>query len=401
MTINELLNQLTSNNYLTDQALALPSINVLGSKPLSDLIANTAFYTNSVLKLTRSDHGNPIVNDTIVLKGTFDQTFLGQANPSSTVVFFIDGNNKPQLYQIVNLPPNWKFSSTFSKLAGTRIDNFKFDQPGFALASVDTEVFSVAPLVAGLNFVGGLLISSPPLSNVAWLWSVAELTLSGSVTLTDGTGGVPTMSLASPNVPTDIKVGTVTFAAGIAATSKPGVQDAGDAKVDLSLTAQLSVGSKSIPITATLPDDDEIINLSMGSTKQPLATLNDLAALANTTSLTNLIPSQFPLGNNLALVDLSLSIDPTSKTVFNLGFGVGLVNMEWTIVPPSVVIFNSIVFNFSVPFLSNPTLVLTINAAFTILGDGSRALLPASVEAADDSSGAGLALAASIDLSWT
>src|SRR5882724_1587241 len=120
MTINELLNLLTTNNYLTDQSLGLPSINVLGSKPISDLLANTAFYTNSVLKLTRSDHGNPIVNDTIVLKGTFDQTFLGEANPSSTVVFFIDAD-KPQLYQIVDLPPAWKFSNTFSGLAGTRI----------------------------------------------------------------------------------------------------------------------------------------------------------------------------------------------------------------------------------------------------------------------------------------
>src|SRR6185503_4077021 len=261
MTITDLLNQLTTNNYLTDQSLALPSINVLGSKPISDLLANTAFYTNSVLKLTRSEHGNPIVNDTIVLKGTFDQTFLGQANPSSTVVFFIDGNQKPQLYQIVDLPPAWKFSNAFSGLAGTRIDNFKFNQPAFALASVDTDLPAVAALVAGLNFVGGLLISSPPLSNVAWLWgSTTQLELSGGVTLPSGAGGVPTMSLAAPCVPTDIKVGTVTFAAGIDATSEPGDQEAGAAKVELTLTAQLSVGSKSIPITATLPDGDDIIN---------------------------------------------------------------------------------------------------------------------------------------------
>ena len=398
MTINELLTLLTTNNYLTDQSLGLPSINVLGSKPISDLLANTAFYTNSVLKLTRSDHGNPIVNDTIVLKGTFDQTFLGEANPSSTVVFFID-EDKPQLYQIVDLPPAWKFSNTFSGLAGTRIDNFKFNQPYFALASVDTDLLDAAPLVAGLNFVGGLLISSPPLSNVAWLWgSTTQLELSGGVTL-PGTGEVPTMSLAAPCVPTDIKVGTVTFAAGIEASSEPGDQEAGAAKVDLTLTAQLSVGSKSIPITATLPDGDDIINLAMGSTNQPLATLNDLAAIANTTSLTNLIPSQFPLGNNLALVSLSLSIDPVSKTVFNLGFGVGLVNVDWTIVPPNIVIFNSIVFNFSVPFLSQSVILLTINASFTILGDGQRALLPASVEAADDSAGAVIALSAQIDLS--
>jgi len=400
MTITDLLNQLTTNNYLTDQSLALPSINVLGSKPISDLLANTAFYTNSVLKLTRSEHGNPIVNDTIVLKGTFDQTFLGQANPSSTVVFFIDGNQKPQLYQIVDLPPAWKFSNAFSGLAGTRIDNFKFNQPAFALASVDTDLPAVAALVAGLNFVGGLLISSPPLSNVAWLWgSTTQLELSGGVTLPSGAGGVPTMSLAAPCVPTDIKVGTVTFAAGIDATSEPGDQEAGAAKVELTLTAQLSVGSKSIPITATLPDGDDIINLAMGSTSQPLATLNDLAAIANTTSLTNLIPSQFPLGNNLALVSLSLSIDPTSKTVFNLGFGVGLVNVDWTIVPPQIVVFNSIVFDFSVPFLTQSVIVLTINAAFTILSDSQQPLLPANVEAADDSSGAVIALSAQINLS--
>src|SRR5882724_835441 len=375
MTINELLNLLTTNNYLTDQSLTLPSINVIGSKPISDLLANTAFYTNSVLKLTRSEHGNPIVNDTIVLKGTFDQTFLGQANPSSTVVFFIDGNGKPQLYQIINLPANWKFSNTFSGLAGTRIDNFKFDQPAFALASVAADIIGVAPLVAGLNFVGSLLISSPPLANVAWLWgSTTKLEMSGGVTLDGGTGGVPTMSLDTPNVPTDIKVGAVTFAAGIAATSEPAGQEDATAKVELSLTAQLSVGSKSIPITATLPEGDENINLAMGSTSQPLATLNDLAALANTASLTNLIPPQFPLGDNLALVSLSLTINPTTRTVFNLGFGVGLVNMQWTIVPPSVVVFNSIVFNF-VPFLNQ----LAITARFTITGGGQQALLPASV----------------------
>jgi len=139
------------------------------------------------------------VNDTIVLNGTFDQSFLGQANPSSTVVFFIDENDKPQMYQIVNLPVAWKFSNTFSQLAGTRIDSFKFDQPAFALASVATDLPIIAPLVVGLNFVGRLLISSPPLSNVAWLWgATAELELSGSVTLASGTDGVPTMTLATP-----------------------------------------------------------------------------------------------------------------------------------------------------------------------------------------------------------
>lgn len=400
MTINELLNKLTQNHYLTDQALALPAINVLGSTELSNLLSNTAFYTNSTLKLTRTEQGNPIVNDTIVLKGTFDQSFLGQPSPSSTVVFFIDDSDKPQLYQVVNLPAGWKFSDTFSGLAGTRIDGLKFDQPTFALASVATDLLTLAPLVAGLNFVGGLLISSPPLVNVAWLWgSTTELELSGSVTLATGTGGVPTMSLATPAVPTDFKIGTVTFAAGVAATSEPGDQEAVAAKVDLSLIAQLSVGSKSIPIKATLPNGDDIISLAMGSTTQPLATLNDLAALANTTSLTNLIPSQFPLGDNLALVGLSLSIDPASKTIFNLGFGVGLVNMQWTIVPPRIVVFNSIEFDFNVPFLSQPTLVLTINSAFTILGDGQQALLPASVEAADDSTGAVIILSAQINLS--
>lgn len=399
MTINELLTTLTTNNYLTDQLLTLPSINVLGSPEISNLLSNTDFYSNSILKLTRSDHGNPIVNDTIVLKGTFDQSFLGQSNPSSTVVFFIDENNKPQMYQIVNLPAAWKFSNTFSKLAGTRIDSFKFDQPTFALASVTTDFHIVAPLVAGLNFVGELLISSQPLNNVAWLWdATTELELSGSVTLEDGTDGVPEMSLATPNVPTDIKIGAVTFAAGIAANTKPAVQQDGPAKVELLLTAQLSVGSKSIPITATLPEGDDIINLAMGSASQPLATLNDLAALANTASLTNLIPSQFPLGNNLALVSLSLSIDPSSETVFNLGFGVGLVNVQWTIVPPSIVVFNSIVFDFSVPFLTQSVIVLTINAAFTILSDTQQPLLPASVEAADDSSGAVIVLSAQINL---
>ena len=400
MTINDLLTKLTTNNYLTDQLLALPSINVLGSNQISNLLSNTTFYLNSILKLTRSDHGNPIVNDTIVLNGTFEQSFLGQANPSSTVVFFIDENDTPQMYQIVNLPVAWKFSNTFSKLAGTRIDSFKFDQPAFALASVATDLPVVAPLAAGLNFAGELLISSPPLSNIAWLWgTTTELDLSGSVTLASGTDGVPTMSLATPSVPTDIKIGAVTFAAGIATTSKPSGQEDGPAKVDLSLTAQLSVGSKSIPITATLPDGDDIINLAMGDTRQPLATLNDLAALANTASLTNLIPSQFPLGNNLALVSLSLSIDPASKTVFNLGFGVGLVNMQWTIVPPSIVVFNSIVFDFSVPFLTQSVIVLTINAAFTILSESQQRLLPASVEAADDSSGAVISLSAQINLS--
>ncbi|HXA50959.1 MAG TPA: hypothetical protein VNV86_11665, partial [Candidatus Acidoferrum sp.] len=373
--IQQLYSALQSNGYLSGTTFNLPGNNVLGSTSLSALLNNTAYFPASTLAMTGVTAPAP-TGSTIVITGSFAPSFLGSATPISTsAILYLDGSGNAQIDLVVLFADTWTFSSSFSGLAKTQIDTLVFTAPSFVLASIDNALptNSVA-LTAGLNFAGGLSLSSAPLTSLAWLWNSPNFILSGSVTLPKA-DDIPAMDLVTAYAPTGLSIGTVAFISGVGATS---ADNSGAAEVSVSLTGQLDVASKAISIAATIPasSSDQIL-LTAGSLKNPLASLNDLAALVSGQSLSSMIPSQIPLGNSLQLVEFTLGVVPSSKTITQVTMVIGLVNLNWTIVP-NVVQFQDLLVTFTIAFpVTSPTVLAVVNATFTITSGSSQLALPA------------------------
>ncbi|MCU1236178.1 MAG: putative cell-wall-anchored protein SasA motif, partial [Candidatus Solibacter sp.] len=372
--IQQLYNALTQNGYLDVQAktLNLPSKNQLQSSDLTNLLANTAFFNAGTLAMTGVTAPSP-TGSTIVISGVFQQSFLGQPNPGATAIFYLDNNGNAQLDHVVQFPAAWTFSSSFSGLAKTQIDELAFSAPSFVVASIANSLpTNAAPLAAGLNFSGALNFASGPVQPLAWLWNSPNLILTGGVTL-PGSDNIPVMTLATPYQATEISIGEVSLNAGVSASSQ---DNSGTAVVSVSLTGQLNLGTKiSIAISATIPEDSsQEIQLQIGSSTQPLASLNDLAALVSGQSLSAIIPSQIPLGNNLVLQDFMVGVVPASKTITRVEMTIGLVDLDWTLVP-NLVQFQDILVTFTIAFpVSNPKLFAAVNATFTITSSSQQLL---------------------------
>jgi LysM repeat protein len=374
--IKQLYDALISSGYLNlaAKSLRLPANNSLGSANISDLLGNTDWYPDKSLALAVD--ATEIRATTIVIRGVFQQSFLSQPTPRSTVVFFLDSPGNAQLNQVIEFPGGWKFSDSFPALSGTSIDPLRFSPPDFVLASTanSTEGISFAK---GLNFSSAVDLSTGPVQPLAWLWSSSgPLILSGPVSLS-GPGGVPTMTLSSPTLETGLKIGSVLFSAGVAASSKPGPDGA---ETSLELTADLYVPPVGhLLISADIPQEDEtVIELTLGSVRQPLASLNDLAALISGRSLTDEVPSQVPLGDKFVLAGFNVEIAMRSKIIASVGMTIGLVDLNWPIIPPKLIVFDNLTVTFAVdfPLSPKPSLSASINAQFTITTNSALLVPP-------------------------
>jgi LysM repeat protein len=379
--IQQLYSALQSNGYLNLSAKTfnLPPSNALGSASLNALLGNASYFPSTGLGMTGVTAPAP-TGSTIVITGSFSQTFLGSPTPVSTsAIFYLDNSGNAQLDLVIVFEDTWTFSSSFSGLAKTQIDSLAFTAPSFVLASVaDNLPTNNVPLAAGLNFAGNLSLSSEPLTSLSWLWSSPNFILSGSVTLPVA-DNIPAMTLATAYASTGLSIGTVALVAGVAASS---ADNAGTAVAPVSLISLLNIGPTiQISISGTIPaSSSDILTLQAGSLTNPLASLNDLAALVSGQSLSAIIPSQIPLGNSLQLVDLQLQIIPSTQTIVSVAMDIGL-NLDWTIIP-NLVQFQDLVVTFTISDpVGDPTIFAAVNATFTISSQSTQQLaLPAGTQ---------------------
>ncbi|MEM7498871.1 MAG: LysM peptidoglycan-binding domain-containing protein [Pseudomonadota bacterium] len=337
MTIAELWQKL-QDAYIRSGALSLPADNTLGSPAISALIGDAAYYPGGALVLTIE--GTPQVGDTIVISGTFEQDFLGQTTPASTLIFRIDGDGVAQLDQSILLPAGWTLDATFTALKDTKAAGLSFSDAAFRLASVAHEAPEGLVLEQGLNLLGKVALKGP-FAPVDWVWGAqgrSALWTGGRLrTGADPFGDVPQIALGPAIVETGLSVGATGLGAGIATSIAPDTDGKAEERFFLRGLLTVTPALNPFALSADLTEARQgLLTLQLGSIDSPLATLDDLAALANGTPLGNLVPSQVPLGDNLRLQSVSVSLSTISKKVVGAGVTVGLEGVDWTLLPNDV-----------------------------------------------------------------
>ncbi|HTJ26261.1 MAG TPA: LysM peptidoglycan-binding domain-containing protein [Candidatus Limnocylindria bacterium] len=334
MDINTLLSLL--QGYLSGQTLTVPAKNTLQSPAIDALLANVAFYPAQELKLTL-DPGTTlqIVDGTIPATGIFDQAFLGQTMPRSTARFFVIGG-VAQLVQTIEFPSTWAFPQSFPALAGSVLDAARFAAPAFVLASAES-----APYAPGLNFEGVADLASPGFAPFAWIWpGGAQQRPVGTVVLpADVAKDVPTIALAAAQRSTTIVMPGVTYDAALTVTTAPASSSDAEPTIAIGIASTLDAGGGLAPF-ALDGDYDPVNGIVTPALEGPpvrLTSLDQLVALAGGSSLSNLIPSQFSLGDLLLLTDLRLQLlaSPPLGGLAAIAMTVAL-DVEWTLVPDLV-----------------------------------------------------------------
>ena len=330
MTIETLLGLLQA--YLAGQTLTVPKQNTLQSPGIDALLGNAAYYPGGSLVLTL-DAGTTlaIVNGTIPAAGVFGQPFLGQASPRATLRFYVAGG-VAQVVQTVAFPAGWAFPQSFPALAGGVLDGASFSAPGFVLASAAS-----APYAAGLNFDGVADLASAGFAPLGWLWrGGAQQRLTGTVALpADAATQPPALALAAAQGPTSIALPGVTYAAGLTLNADPASAPTGD----LGIASTLDAGGGLAPfaLAGTYDAPNGLLTAAMAGPGRKITSLDQLVALAGGSSLSNLMPSQFSLGDLLLLSRLQFQLvaNPAFGTLASIGMTVAL-DVGWTLVPDLV-----------------------------------------------------------------
>ncbi len=330
MTIEALLGLLQA--YLAGQVLTVPEQNTLQSPAIDALLGNGAYYPGGSLVLTL-DPGTTlaIVNGTIPAAGVFGQAFLGQTAPRSALRFYVAGG-VAQLVQTIAFPAGWAFPQSFPALAGGVLDGATFSAPGFVLASAAS-----APYAAGLNFDGVADLASAGFAPLGWLWSGgAQQRLTGPVGLPANLASEPpTLVLAASQGPTAIALPGVTYAAGLTLSADP----AGAPTGSLGIASTLDAGGGLAPfaLSGSYDAPNGLLTAAMAGPGRRLTSLDQLVALAGGSSLSNLMPSQFSLGDLLLLSQLQFQL--VANASFGMLASIGMtiaLDVDWVLVPDLV-----------------------------------------------------------------
>ena len=403
---------LLQETYEQGTTLQIPAVNELESPDLSQLIT---CYLQSQLTMTQVQM-QPPANGKILYTG---QINLLNQTLSATAIFYLTDSatdGMPQLTLAAALPAGWTFGTTFPVLKGQTIDTLTFTTPLFVLESYTTDATNTYPRIAqGFNFSGILqIVPSSVVSLVDWLL-VSDLLLTGTLSgLSDPTRIAPTMTLKTAQDSSPLQIGSVALntwievASGYTSLPDPPPDDApataiqqhelAEANTTLGRTTDTLELEKARPwieareLPATREEVEQVLNssvslfgnLQMGSketlTLQALLAMNpqipfalvspvsfetlaELASFAGGSSLSNLIPAQFPLTRYFSLSTFSLMIAPAYRTFMNLFIGVELQASGWPIIP-NVVDLEKIGLSFFIMDPSHPTFT-NISAAIS------------------------------------
>ncbi|HEY0068785.1 MAG TPA: LysM peptidoglycan-binding domain-containing protein, partial [Chloroflexia bacterium] len=331
-------------NFVTGTTLTVPAAGAqsqLQSPDIANLITN---YVAGTLTITGISPNPPVpVAGTVAYTG--QMSFLGQTFTATATFYLVNTptDGTPELTLALPLPANWTFSKTYPPLKDQLIDQLTYTQPNFVLESFKNDgTNTFEGLAQGLNFTGGLQSSSSPLlSPINWLLA-ANLQLSGTLTnWNDPKNTAPTMTLETPPGTTSLTLGTVVLSTYIEATSgytassgagrEETEGDSSTLATSVDLVGTVATGSGTLlTLTMALQTEPDLLVFSLNA-NQALNSLADLAGFSNGSSLSNMIPSQYPLSQLLTLDDFTITVAPALQQIVNLSFGIKLLQPASTL----------------------------------------------------------------------
>lgn len=308
--IDALWQKLTSNNYIdsTGTILKLPAQNNLGSQPISNLLANASLFPSGQLSIALQPPVTGPAGNLIVMTGVLQDKFLGVSTPAAKVTFFIDNQQTAQLYLVLTMPGGYTLKVSFAALAGTL--------PG-------DQAFSAAAFTAASDSTGPLSFSGTPVpsADISGLWPKGCPPIKGAVTLPTNNNGFPGFTLQNPLAPAPFNAGQAPLSVQLQLAS-----DAAGAKATTSVLGQVTASQNwpPIPVSLTLPISSVRPVLASPPLTQQVSDLIDLAALYLGQALANLIPAQFPIGNQFQLRSLTITLTSGCGALLNVQTTIGL-----------------------------------------------------------------------------
>src|SRR6266487_5887821 len=365
----ETLANILQQNYEHGTALQIPSNNLLQSQDISQLIAD---YLTPQLEITNFQKQPPTLTQ-LVYTGQIN--LLNQLSNVPAIFYLTNSmtDGTPQLTLAVSLPAGWTFGATFQAFKGQIVDSLTFTTPLFVLESFTEDGSNTYPGIAqGFNFSGTLQVTTSPVLNpVNWLLG-SNLLLTGVLTnVADPANTAPTMTLATPLDSSSLQIGAVTLFTQTQVTAKytpdsteldltPDQYAAPILTTSVALLGSLQLGNtpgQALTLSMELSANPILLLFTITSASN-LKGLSELTGYTSGSSLSNLIPAQFPLSQYFSLNRFALTVSPAFEAILNLSMDISLRNAPdgedgptWTIIP-GVVSLVEIGTSF---FIVNPT----------------------------------------------
>jgi hypothetical protein len=330
-------------SYLAGETLTLPA-GALATAGIQTVIEE--FYAGGQLVINQAVLTANATGTTVTIAGA--SSLIAVTAMPVTAVFETTGTGL--ILTLTAVPPaDWKFSRSFTSLAGSFYDQLTLSGSSLVLSSADQS--SPLPLAAGLNYAGNIGAGLPvPLS----LLLTGPVALAGAIQIDHG---VPAMTLAiTPAIM--LGMGSLTLPAVDCALTSAATQIANDngstwiSSNSLTFQSTLSIGAKTVSVAGAYAITTESLDIEVVNQSISLADgLQDVFALVNYTPAIAW-PAAFNLNNiYLSNIGLSISFEP-SVTLDNFSFGVAW-NTAWDVIP-GVVTLNKIDVNIwiSSPFAS-------------------------------------------------
>lgn len=349
------------------------------SSTLQALLSNTQIFPQAALQMNLTS-GPKLSGHSLVLEGNLSgeiltrQPLQGKAvtipqRPYQTIVTFsLDAKGVVQAEIFAQMPPAWQINQAFTVLHGTELGDVSWGEAGFVAATTSANGY-----VQGLNFFGPLpgetLLFAPVLA--FFEDAGTHLPLKGAISLPKDPNTPPIFDVKTDVTKAHKKIGELEIAVQVSASTNFATKRV-QAPVKLTGSIKLECLSEELVLSATLTGGYTTkLSASIVEGNKLQNGLSDLNGLSSGSVFSSVIPSDFALGNDLAMetMEITLVYDGLRRSagIVSVGVGVALAPKQpWEVIPHIIEISKiSVRFTVHNPF-HNPQLTATVAGSFDL-----------------------------------